>query len=82
VFNLRAKLDGAGHYDDFEVERVVKVELDPDGKQSELAKALEPVADRRIKKFKKAQNALSVGKELGDAAAIKEAEDELNALTS
>ncbi|MBD2720240.1 type I restriction endonuclease [Synechococcus sp. FACHB-909] len=81
VFDLRAKLDAAGHYDDFEVERVVKVELDPNGKQSELAKALEPVADRLLKKFKAAQNVLSVGKELGDAAAIKDAEDELNALT-
>ena len=81
VFDLRAKLDSAGHYDDFEVERVVKVELDPNGKQSELAKALEPVADRLLKKFKAAQNALSVAKELGDAAAIKDAEDELNALT-
>lgn len=81
VFDLRAKLDAAGHYDDFEVERVVKVELDPNGKQSELAKALEPVADRLLKKYKADQNALSMGKELQDAAAIKEAEDELNALT-
>ncbi|MCP9928205.1 UvrB domain 3-containing protein [Cyanobium sp. CH-040] len=81
VFDLRAKLDAGGYYDDFEVERVVKVELDPNGKQSELAKALEPVADRLLKKFKAAQNALSVGKELGDASAIKEADDELNALT-
>lgn len=81
VFDLRAKLDAAGHYNDNEVERVVKVELDPNSKQSELAKALEPVADRLLKKFKSAQNALSVGKELGDAASIKEAEDELNALS-
>ncbi len=81
VFDLRAKLDAAGHYDDFEVERVVKVELDPNSKQSELAKALEPVADRLLKKFKAAQNARSAGKEIEDAAAIKEAEDELNALT-
>jgi type I restriction enzyme R subunit len=81
VFDLRAKLDSAGHYDNFEVERVVKVELDSNGKQSDLAKALEPVADRLLKKFKSAQNALSAGKELGDAAAIKNAEDELNALT-
>ena len=81
VFDLKAKLDASGHYDDFHVERVVKVELDPDGKQSELAKALEPVADRLLKKFKSAQNALSVGKELEDVTAIKEAEDELNALT-
>jgi len=81
VFDLRAKLDAAGYYDDFEVERVVKVELAPNGKQSELAKALEPVADRLLKKYKAAQNALSVARELDDEAAIKEAEDELNALT-
>ncbi|MCP9791492.1 type I restriction endonuclease subunit R [Vulcanococcus limneticus] len=81
VFDLRAKLDAAGHYDDFEVERVVKVELDPNGKQSELARALEPVADRLLKKYKAAQNALAVARELGDTAATKEAEDALNALT-
>ena len=36
VYNLRAKLDAAGHYDDFEVDRVVAVELNPNAKQSEL----------------------------------------------
>lgn len=29
VYDLRAKLDTAGHYDDYEVERVVRVELNP-----------------------------------------------------
>jgi type I restriction enzyme R subunit len=29
VYDLRAKLDASGHYDDFEVERVVLVELTP-----------------------------------------------------
>ena len=43
VFNLRAKLDAAGHYDDFEVDRVVAVELKPKAKQSDLVAALEPV---------------------------------------
>ncbi len=46
VFNLRAKLDAAGHYDDFEVDRVVAVELKPGAKQSELVAALAPVVDR------------------------------------
>ena len=32
VFNLRSKLDAQGHYDDFEVERVVKVDLNPEVK--------------------------------------------------
>ena len=29
VYNLRAKLDAAGHYDDFEVDRVAAVEVNP-----------------------------------------------------
>src|SRR5262249_48221516 len=45
VFNLRTKLDGAGHYDEFEVNRVVNVELNPKAKQSDLVAALEPVAN-------------------------------------
>nr|WP_246386381.1 DEAD/DEAH box helicase family protein [Armatimonas rosea] len=55
VFNLRAKLDAAGHYDDNEVERVVKVELDPNAKQSELTAAIFPVVDRLLKRFKAAK---------------------------
>ena len=46
VFDLRAKLDGAGYYDEYEVERVVVVELDPASKQSDLFAALEPVTGR------------------------------------
>ena len=45
IFNLRSKLDAAGHYDDFEVDRVVKVELNPNAKQSDLMAALEPVVN-------------------------------------
>jgi len=36
IFHLRAKRDEAGHYDDFEVDRVVEVELDPQAKESDL----------------------------------------------
>ena len=43
IYNLRAKLDAAGYYDDFEVDRVVAVELKPGAKQGELVAALEPV---------------------------------------
>ncbi len=50
VYNLRAKLDSAGHYDDFEVNRVVAVELNPQAKQSELIHALDPVQDRIMKR--------------------------------
>jgi type I restriction enzyme R subunit len=59
VFNLRAKLDAAGHYDDFEVDRVVAVELNPNARQSELISALEPVQDRVMKRYQAAQVALN-----------------------
>ena len=80
VFNLRAKLDAAGHYDDFEVERVVAVELNPNAKQSELVGALDPVQDRVMKRYKTAQAALKAAKEKQDDTATEDAQNELNAL--
>jgi type I site-specific restriction-modification system R (restriction) subunit len=80
VYDLRAKLDAAGHYDDFEVDRVVAVELNPNAKQSELVAALEPVRDRLMKRYKAAQEALKAATEKNDAAASKSAQDELDAL--
>jgi type I restriction enzyme R subunit len=80
VYNLRSKLDAAGHYDDFEVDRVVAVELKPDATQGELLKALEPVVDRLMKRYKAAQEALKEAKEKNDEAAAKTSQDELNAL--
>ena len=80
VFNLRAKLDAAGHYDDFEVERVVAVELDPDAKQSELVTALAPVQDRLMKRYQAAQAALKVALAKDDPKAARSAQDELDAL--
>jgi type I restriction enzyme R subunit len=79
VFNLRSKLDAAGHYDDFEVDRVVEAELKGE-KQGELLKALEPVVDRLMKRYKTAQEALKAAREKKDENAIKAAQDELNAL--
>ncbi|CAM3155173.1 type I restriction endonuclease subunit R [Cupriavidus taiwanensis] len=55
VYDLRAKLDAAGHYDDFEVARVVKVEMDPKGTQAQLSTAIAPVADRLLRRYKTAQ---------------------------
>ena len=80
VFDLRAKLDAAGHYDDFEVDRVVAVELKPSSKQSELVAALAPVADRLLKRYKAAQEALKAAKEQADAKGTGAAQNELNAL--
>ena len=80
VFNLRAKLDAAGHYDDFEVDRVVAVEMNPNAKQSELVNALEPVLDRVMKRYKAAQTALKVTVIENDNIHSKAAQDELDAL--
>ena len=80
VFNLRAKLDAAGHYDDFEVDRVVAVELKPDAKQSELVAALAPVQDRLMKRYQAAQAAWKVALAKDDPKAAKGAQDELDAL--
>lgn len=80
VYDLRSKLDAAGFYDDFEVERVVAVELNPHAKQSELAGALEPVASRILQRYKAAQEQLKTAKVRNDAKAAEEAQNELNAL--
>ncbi len=79
VFNLRSKLDAAGHYDEFEVDRVVAAEL-KGVLQSELVAALEPVVDRLMRRYKAAQEALRIAIEHKDESAIKASQDELNAL--
>jgi len=81
VFNLRAKLDGAGHYDDFEVDRVAAVEMDTHAKQSELIAALEPVQDRIMKRYKAAVAELKAAKDKQYATATKAAQDGVDALT-
>jgi type I restriction enzyme, R subunit len=80
VFNLRSKLDGTGHYDDFEVDRLVAVELDPKSKQSDLAAAVEPIVDRLHRKYKSAIAALKIAKEQKNNPEIDKAQNELNAL--
>lgn len=80
VFDLRMKLDAAGFYDDFEVNRVVVVEMNPNAKQSELTAALEPVVSRLLHRYKAAQDRLKVAQAKHDAKAAEEAQNELNAL--
>lgn len=80
VYDLRAKLDGSGHYDENEVERVVQVELDPKATQGELHAALMPVADRLLKQYKSAQEGIKSAKETKDADAEKECRNQLEEL--
>jgi type I restriction enzyme R subunit len=80
VFNLRAKLDASGHYDDFEVDRVVAVELKSGAKQSELVAALEPVVDRLHRRYRAAQESLKAARDLNNQTAEEAAKGELDAL--
>jgi type I restriction enzyme, R subunit len=80
IFDLRAALDGSGHYDDNEVERVVKAELDPKATQAQLVAALEPVADRLLKQYKAAKQAHIDAVAVHSAKAERDAQDTLNVL--
>ena len=66
IYDLRAQLDALGHYDDFQIDRVVKVELDPRGKQGDLHAALAPIADKLLKQFKLAQDSYRNAQNKGD----------------
>jgi type I restriction enzyme, R subunit len=80
VYDLRAKLDASGHYDEFEVDRFVAVEMNPKAKQGDLIAALEPVADRLLKRFKQAQEKLRTAGAKKDDKGVEEANGEINAL--
>lgn len=80
VYDLRAKLDATGYYDEFEVDRVAKVDLDPNGTQKQLDAAIAPVADRLLKRYKAAQQDKAAAEEHGDGKTTKAAKDTLEAL--
>lgn len=80
VYDLRAKLDAAGFYDDYEVERVAKVELDPNGTQKQLDAAIAPAADRLLKRYKAAQQDKLQAEEKHDDKAARAVKDQLEAL--
>jgi len=80
VYDLRAKLDAAGYYDEFEVDRVAAVDLDPNGTQKQLNAAIAPVADRLLKRYKAARLEQSAAEDKQDDKAAKAAKDQLEAL--
>ncbi|MGN6828923.1 type I restriction endonuclease subunit R [Paucibacter sp. M5-1] len=80
VYDLRAKLDASGNYDDFEVERVAKVDLDPNGTQKALDAAIAPVADRLLKRYKAAQQSKAAADAAQDGKVSQAAKDALDAL--
>ncbi len=80
VFDLRAKLDGAGFYDSFEVDRVAHVETDPKGTQAQLSAALAPVADRLLKRYKALQAQRAAAEASHDKDAAQAARDAMDVL--
>lgn len=80
VLNLKAKLDSSGHYDDFEVDRVVNADVRRQNGQAGLSAAIDPVADRLVKQFKAAQNAYKAATEAADDVGAQAAQDTMNAL--
>jgi type I restriction enzyme R subunit len=80
VYDLRVKLDAQGYYDDFEVNRVVEVQLDQKSKQGDLVAALTPVVDRLMRRYASARAARKAAQDAQDDAAAKAAKDELDAL--
>lgn len=80
VYDLRAKLDAAGHYDDAEVNRVAKVDLDPNGTQKQLDAAIVPVADRLLRRYKAAQSERTAALARRDEKTAAQAKDTLDAL--
>lgn len=80
VYDLRAKLDAAGYYDSFEVERVARVELDSAGTQKQLDAAIAPVADRMLRRYKALQQEKIESETRDDQKKAKAAKDQLDAL--
>ncbi|MFN9636514.1 MAG: type I restriction endonuclease subunit R [Synechococcaceae cyanobacterium] len=84
ILSLKTKLDAQGHYDEFEIDRVVKVLLDHNRSdkvlQSQLMAAIEPVAQRLMTLFKEARMAYRQAEDSSDKDALKRAKDELDAL--
>ena len=80
IFDLRAKLDASGHYDAFEVDRVAAVLMNPRSTQGELVAAMQPVADRLLKRYAAAKATWAAAIERTQDKEAKTAKDEMDAL--
>jgi type I restriction enzyme R subunit len=80
LFDLFQKLDALGHYDTFDVERVVNAVVKPGATQGALQSAIAPVRQRVLGKYKAAKAARAAAVGQGDEKGAKEALDEMRAL--
>jgi len=80
IFDLRQKLDASGHYDQFEIDRLVAVELAPTATQGQLIAAIEPIAQRMLTQFNHAKGRYKTATEAKDKTAASEAKEEMDVL--
>lgn len=80
IFDLRQKLDASGHYDQFEIDRLVAVELAPNATQGQLIAAIEPIAQRMLTQFNEAKDRYKTATEARDKTAAGEAKEEMEVL--
>ncbi|MCZ0963871.1 type I restriction endonuclease subunit R [Paracoccus benzoatiresistens] len=80
VYDMRAKLDAQGFYDEHEVDRVVRVEMNPKATHADLSAAIAPVADRLLKAYAAAQAARREALESGQERQAQDALDRMSAL--
>ncbi len=80
VLDLKAKLDGLGYYDEYEVDRVVRAELDPKANHASLSAAIGPVGERLLTQFNAARQAEIKARAEGNVKAADEAKEAQGAL--
>lgn len=80
VLDLRTKLDGTGYYDEFEVNRVVEVEMNSSARQKELEAAIAPVAQRLLNRYTAAKANHKAAEAADDQKAAQAAKDEMDSL--
>jgi type I restriction enzyme R subunit len=78
VLDLRNKLDATTYYDQFEVDRVAAVAVNPKSTQAQLDAAIRPVSNRLLIRFKQARQAAQAEPE--GSKAHQEAKDTQAAL--
>ena len=77
VLDLRTKLENYGYYDGRDIDRVVKVSLNPKATTGDLDAALNPVSGRLLQKFREARDE---AKAPADPKAGKDAKDRMEAM--
>lgn len=78
VLDLRNKLDGSGRYDQFEVDRVAGVVVNPKATQAQLDAAITPVSQRLLTQFRQAKETRKDAAE--GSTSYLNAKDEMDAL--